>query len=69
MLRVGGGDRKVDGGGDANGEEPGRWMPRVGTFSGSHPDLLISANVLVLSRHCHLDGPRGSPSKHLALLP
>lgn len=69
MLGVGGGDRKVDGGGDANGEEPGRWMPRVGTFSGSHPDPLISANVLMLSRHRHLDGARGSLSKQLALLP
>lgn len=68
VLGVGGGERKVDGGGDANGEEPGRWMPRVGTFSGSHPNPLISANVPVLSRHRHLDGAHGSLSKQLALL-
>lgn len=41
VLGIGGGDRKVDGGGDANGEEPGRWMPRVGTFCGSHPNLIL----------------------------
>lgn len=34
---VGTGDRKVDGGGDANGEEAGRWMLRVQTFSQPHP--------------------------------
>lgn len=35
---VGTGDRKVDGGGNANGEEPGKWMLRVQTFSRPHLD-------------------------------
>lgn len=34
VLGVCGGDRKVDGAGDANGEGAGAWTHRVGTFSG-----------------------------------
>lgn len=39
------GDGKVDGGGDANGEESGRWMLRAQTFSRPYPDQSSWANV------------------------